>query len=44
MAFDPAHTHEITSTAILSVLVVISGLIVTKRRSEKTISAAAESK
>ena len=44
MAFDPAHTHEITSTAILSVFVVISGLIVTKRRSEKAPSAIAESK
>ncbi|MHA3050028.1 MULTISPECIES: GABA permease [unclassified Acinetobacter] len=38
MAFDPNHVHEITSTAILSILVVISGLIVTKRRRQNSLN------
>ncbi|MEB3754500.1 GABA permease [Acinetobacter sp. MD2(2019)] len=38
MAFDPKHTHEITSTGILSIIVVISGLVVTKRRQQSSVT------
>lgn len=32
MFFDPKHTHEITSTGILAILVIISGVTVSKKR------------
>ncbi|MCF9046662.1 GABA permease [Acinetobacter nectaris] len=38
MAFDPKHVHEITSTGILSLIVVISGVIVSRRhRAKKSV-------
>lgn len=39
MAFDPKHVHEITSTGILSLLVVVSGVLVTRRAKRRQVIA-----